>query len=413
MPQSETLRANTGPEDGSLFSTGLANSLLDHMPHSAMTDMVEERKEDPITDTNFRAGGQVKYEVEKDATSMQHLDLVVELPALAIPGDGTYIRYGDWIGLLLIRDVQIRYQSQVIQEYPPEYLFACIKRMCNEDKQIYEQLAFGERSAADRNTFTAAPSQKIRIPIPQPWEWNPDYAPIVSGLASKLQIVINFNNVGLILESDGTKPSSVNFTGYWDKRVYHVNGKTRSELVGRTLTPEGISYLFDDISKEDVTIPANTLTPSRPAVVDLSAIDGPQRFLVVLIRTSAQLDASAANPAPYIIDTSLLENTVFEITSNGMHIVDRQEYHPNEPLKMSRYFKCDSASDQFVCLFDQRPMCDNLAAGSMNFSNYTLPRLSLTFPQYSSNNPELVVTVLAHRRNWLVHQRGNFQKVWR
>lgn len=413
MPQSETLRANTGPEDGSLFSTGLENSLLDHMPHSATTDLVEERKEDPITDPNFRSGGQIKYDVEKDATSMQHLDLVITLPAIAIPGDGTFIRYVDWIGIALIRNVQIRYQSQVIQEYPPEYLFACIKRMKNEDKQIYEQMMFGERSAADRNTFTLVPSQKIRVSLPQPWEWNPDYAPIVSGLANKLQFVVNFNDAGFILESDGTKPNTVNFTGYWDKRVYHVNGQTRSELTGRTLTPTGISYLYDDVSREEFTIAANTLTAARPATLDLSAIDGPQRYLVVLIRTSAQIDATAASPTPYEIDASLLANSVFSITSNGMNLVDPQEYHPNEPLKLHRYFECNSESEQFICLFDQRPTCDNLAAGSLNFSNFTLPRLSITFSQYASNNPELVVTVLAHRRNWLIHQRGNYQKVWR
>ena len=323
MPAPETLRAQTGPEDGALFEVGLKNSFFLPQPHNAYTDDVEEKL--PITLGTLSLGREFKFDVEKDATLLRDLDFVFTPPALAVPGDGTYIRYCDWLPLALVESVEWKYGGNSIQRYDTQdIVYSNIRYFSDECKSIWRYLMMGDTSAAERNTYAAAPDRPLRCMIPSPWKWIDCHSPLIAGLANKLTVHIRLRTPREVIQTDGTKPTSLDISNsYIDKRVMHFNGLTRGEYVGLTNTPEGVSYLYDDIQLSKFVIPAGALG-SRPYAIELRDLDGPVSRIDFIIRTTAQIDPTTADVDIYDIDTDIHRGLSHAIVSNTMNIDDEE-----------------------------------------------------------------------------------------
>lgn len=418
MPAPELLRAQTGPEDGKLFEVGLNNSLFVPVPHQAFTDDVEQKLIYPQQATTF--GFELKFDVEKDSTLLRDLDLVFTPPPLTIPGDGTYIRYSDWLPLAMIESVEWKYAGNNIHKYNSmDIVYSNIKYMSSEHKSIWQYLMLGETSAAERNTYSASPDRPLRCMIPAPWKFNRSSCPIVSSLANKLTCFIKLRQPSYFIQTDGTKPASLQLTNYsFDKRVIHFNGDTRSELAALCNTPEGVAWLFDDVQILKYVIPAGTLG-ARDYAIEIRDVEGPVSKIDFILRTTNQTNPTLANTDPYAIDASLLNGLNFKLMSNNMDIKELQNVNVDEPFTQYRYYGCNQETNQFSAQFTELPICENVAGGSINFGNLTNPKVILTSTQFTNTSPstnpneELELTLLAHRYNWNIEQRGNYQRVWR
>ena len=62
----------------------------------------------------------VIFEIDKDATLIEDLNLRYIRPALAIPVDGTYARYVDFVALAAIEYIEYKYSSNNIVRYHPD-----------------------------------------------------------------------------------------------------------------------------------------------------------------------------------------------------------------------------------------------------------------------------------------------------
>ena len=94
MPRAEKIRAQTTPEDGVLLETGFQNSIFHPRSHVAFSDSVREKVNQNVPDQ--LSGRKIIFDIEKQATLLEDVNLNLTLPALAIPGDGTYIRYQNY-----------------------------------------------------------------------------------------------------------------------------------------------------------------------------------------------------------------------------------------------------------------------------------------------------------------------------
>lgn len=411
MPHAEIIRAQTTPEDGALFEVGLRHSKWVPQQHICFTDDVRQKLVTEISSKN--TGQQIIHAFEKESTLLEDIDLVLTPPALTVPVDGTFIRYVDWLGIALVDLFEWRYGSNTIATYRPEVIYSDIQYMKNERKFNQTHLLLGDMSAAQRNTYAVAP-EPVRVKIPSPWRGLRCHSPLISALANKLILQVNLADARRIVQSDGTRPLSLTFNNiHLDHQNVHTTGALRGEYTGLTLNPRGLSYMVDDVETFDYAIPANTLNAANDFTIELRDLDGPIHLISVLLRTVSQLDPTNAAVDPYAIDTTYLEGLSYNIKSNGMDIQDPEIMDNDGVYKIDKFWESEFSTRQLTMNWAEYPCEKNTASGSVSFGNFTNPRLILRNAKLAGVHPELVVTVIARRFNWNVHQRGNFQKVWR
>ena len=414
MPNQEVIRAQTTPEDGALFATGLKNSKSLPRNHVAFTEDLRQKGVIEIS-SNVRTGSQLSIPFEKTCTLLEDVEIEVELPPLVPAGGATYIRYVDFVMLALLKSIKWSYVANNIAQYNQVHTFCDIKKLCDEKRYNEYQLVGGNMSAAARNTFAVAP-YKLRMRIPTPWNDKRYQAPVISALSSKLTLTIDLANASEIVQTDGTKPASLtmNSVNVVFQQI-HFTGAARQELTALTNTPNGLSYLIDDINTVDFDVPANFFRSSgNEFAAVLNELDGPIHEMNIIIRTQDQLDPTNANVAPYEIDPVYLDGLEYRITSNNMDIQDPESQNLDQLRKIQKFYQClRRDTDQVILLWSEFPEMDNTASGSVSFGNFTQPRLFLKNPKLAGNHPALRVTVNYRRFNWNVLQRGTLQKVWR
>ena len=412
MPNQEVIRAQTTPEDGALFAKGLKNSKWVPQNHVAFTE--DLRQKGVIELGSLRTGTQVVIPFEKTCTLLEDVEIEIDLPALTPAGGATYIRYVDFVILALLQSMKWSYVANNVATYNNVHTFCDIKKLCDEKRFNEYQLVGGNLSPAARNTFATAP-YRLRMLIPTPWQGKRYQAPPISALASKLTLTIDFASASQIVQTDGTKPASLNFDANIIFQQIHFTGATRQELTGLTATPNGLNYLVDDIYTVDFDVPANFFKATgNEFVAVLNDIDGPIHEINTLIRTQDQLDATSANVAPYEIDPVYLDGLEYRITSNNMDIADPESQNLDQIRKVQKFYKClRRDTDQIILIWNEFPEMDNCASGSVSFGNFTNPKFFFKNPKLAGVHPPLTITVCYRRHNFDVIQRGTFQKVWR
>ena len=413
MPNQEVIRAQTTAEDGALFATGLVNSKWIPENHVAFT---EDLRQKGITEvaSSVRTGQSITLQFEKTSTLLEDVEIEVLLPPLVGSVGSTYIRYVDFVVLALLKTIKWSYVANTLSQYTMEHHFCDIKKLCDEKRFNEYQLVGGNLSAAARNTFATAP-YALRVRIPAPWNDKPSQAPAISALASKLTLTLELAQASEIVQTDGIKPASLTLDEFVCVfQQVHFTGAVRQELTALTNTPNGLSYLVDDITTINFDVPANFFkSTGNEFTCPLLDIDGPIHQMNILVRTQAQLDPTNPDTAPYEIDPVYLDGLEYQIKGNNMDIQDPESQNLAQLRKIQKFFRCRRDTDQVVITWAEYPERLNCASGSISFGNFTNPRLLLKNPLLNGIHPALVISVTYRRHNFDVQQRGTRQRVWR
>lgn len=412
MPHPEAIRAQTGPEDGALFSVGLKNSKWLPRPHVAFTEDLRQIANFEVPD--IRLGTEVIIPIEKTCTLIEDVYLEITPPALVGAGAFTYIRYAEYLALALLTKVKWSYGSNTLQEYNLLHQFQERNLKNDEQRANFDYLTAGNLSAAARNTYAAAPTP-IRVKIPTPWIDQRCHSPCISALANKLTLTLTMAFPAAVVQTDGTKPAALTLSACkLSYQQIHFTGATRQEMTALTNRPNGLPYLYDDVGLMEYQIPANTFRATgNEFVQELRDIDGSVSRMYITIRTQAQLDPTTADPDPYAIDSTYLNGLEYRITSNSMDLQDPETQIMDGIVKFDKFYGCRLDTQQVLVLWAEFPQTKNCASGSLTFGNFTNPKLFLKNPLLAGVHPALTVSIQFYRHNWLVHQRGVIQKVWR
>jgi hypothetical protein len=255
MPQQSKIRAQVGPEDGPLITFGYRNSLFAKQGIMNTTDYALEEKRDDTDQPIVNTGTTQTFYLEKEGTEVGLLTLCAKVPAIEplVTGGKTYVRGSDFLGLALLHPteaVTYSYAVNHIDRTFPDRIYQDYKFSRDEVRAIYESLLVGNKTQAERNTL-ATGVQKIRIPLPTPWDGQGNQIPICA-LANKLKITIRFADCANWIETDGTKPATVGLTDVFLRyELIHLPGPDRAEVVSLTNTPNGLVTLFDEAKKLD------------------------------------------------------------------------------------------------------------------------------------------------------------------
>lgn len=406
MPRSEKIRIQTSPEDGILFSSGAQNSLFRRAQAGVFTDFVREKQ--VSTKNSISAGREVIFDIEKNGTFVEDLVLKWKIGALEIPGDGTYIRLQNF-SYSQIEEIEYKYSSNHIVTYRPDSTWAEYKFKDMEKQLCHESIHSGEMTPAERNTRATA-EQTFRYKLPSPWGQCKTHLPLISALANKLRVTIKFRTPGFIIQTDGTKPSSLTIIEPSIEYQYlHLTAKEREEFTGQTLATKGTSFLFDEFqyfTKEALAGQIN----SGGFTIELNDFTGPISKLCILVRRSSDLLQATANTNYYDMDTTLFDGWDYEMESNGLKLFERTSVEQEIANYVEKFYSSPPSIEQIILFWDELPEFKNVASGHLTFSNLSNPKLRL-FSDVA-NTEDITLTMIACRHNWYNHQAGNIMKIW-
>jgi len=416
MPQSSKIRAQVGPEDGPLITTGYQNSLFAKQGIMNTTDFAIEEKKDQTDLATVNTGTTQTFYLEKEGTEAGDLTLVGRLPAVEplVGGGKTYVRCSDYVGLAILHPTEaITYGYSVnnLDRTFPDKIYKEIKLSQDEVRAIYDSLLIGNKTQAERNTLATA-EQEFRVPLPHPWEGQGNQLPICA-LANKVKITVRLNDAANIIETDGTKPATVPISDlHMRYELIHLPGPDRAEVMGLCNTAQGLVTLFDENKKLDFDVPANALQTAPHEAgypIDLSDLDGPVKNLYVLVRNLADIDNAVANPKPYEFDTNLLDAITFQVRSNDKILFEPSKASGLQIEHLKKLYGCKPDINALYAWWDAEPKCKDFASGHLQMSSYTNPRLYL---KSSIAHSALRISVIASGHNWTIQKGGSIQRMW-
>jgi hypothetical protein len=415
MPEATKIQAQTTGEDSALIETGIHNCLFKKRPHSAVTDYaIQEKKY--IFRPSITTGAEIVAELHKEGTLVRNVTLVLRAPALTglVTGAPTYARFGDFGGLLALnRDVPItfEYGSTTVHRIYPDQIYSDYFYCNNEDRATKENLFVGEKTPAERNTLALAP-QEFRIPIPVPWEgWGNELR--IASLASNLRIRFPLASAKSMIQTDGVKPDTFNYSeAYLRYELIHLPGVDREEIVADTFSQQGEFTLFTDVIRKDFVIPADAMFNAQDIHgygIDLKDATGAVRSISAFLRESTAFDQNAANPTQYEINPTYLKNLTFSIRANDRVLYEDTRPNFEQVEQVSKLYGCAPDIGQAHAHWDELPSETHLSSGHISLANFS----SSTFYLRSAvSHPELRITLLIKRWNWTNQKNGNYQRIW-
>lgn len=407
MPVSELIRTQTTPEDGALLLTGYQNSMFAVREPKRASDRIREKLYLDHADTV--AGRSLKFEIEKTATYLDDLRLECTLPALAVPGDGTFIRYPDFPLWQAIESIEYKFGSNHIATFTPESNFLEYLQATDERKECIEVHSQGGLTPAQRNTRAIA-DQKVQMWLPSPWRFQKCHDPVISALANKLAITIKLRGSAYMYQTDGTKPANLTYSGIkLFTHVVHVVGSERAEVTSLTLAPNGLSYLFKEELNSVKSVDVGKLSPANWHVIDLIDFTGPIASLHAIIRKESDIDPLGPEPKLYEIDGALLQDVIYNIRSSNKDVQEETDANIELAYDTEKYYSSGPAIGHLRAHWDEYPEMLNCASGHISFGNLNNPQFRIKGP---ANAERLEVTFTAFSHNWLNHQGGNLQAVW-
>ena len=416
MPQSSKIRAQVGPEDGPLIATGYHNSLFAKQGIATTSDFSLEEKHDFTDIATVNSGTTQVFYLEKEGTEVGVPTLCVTVPALEplVGGGKTYVRGSDFLGLALLHPTEAITYSYAVNNLDrtfPDKIYKDMRLSQNEVRKALEALLVGNKTEAERNTL-ATGEQKVRIPLPHPWEGQGNQLPICA-LANKVKITIRFNEAANFIETDGTKPATVPFSNVFLRyELVHLPGPDRSEVMSLTNTKLGLMTLFEEGKKLDYDVPVNGLfaAPTEYGYpLDLSDLDGPVKNMLVLIRYLSDVDAGTANPKPYFFDTTILDAVTGQVRSNDKVLFEPTTAGGVQIEHLRKYYGCEPDINGILFFWDYEPKCKDFASGHLQMSSYTNPRAYL---RSTIAHAALRITIVAVGHNWTIQKGGSIQRMW-
>jgi len=391
----------TGPQDAGLYS---GDEIRLPRPQTAIADYQKDCLD--LTATSATTS-RIQFKTDKncDHFERQWLRLVLAPPTAT---GGTYKRYIDGVGLHMIKQVDLRNGTQLIQSIYPGYdtYLRYVKEMKFENTfKLYPQVGLG-LSKAERNARATA-NQELYIPLDFFWRDDITKDPIVPGIANGLVIDIQLRTAAEIIETDGTNGAfTFADTPTLRQELVFNDEATRAMKVNMVVGGNEVVTFYDElISVPAFTVPSGTTTTSE---IRIDGLNGPMKHLWVLVRPATSLANNYAND---YCDFSVAYNPVtVRIRANQSDVV--------RPLNIPQFLAPATDSRYYTGLpfpgillnFSEAPEHVNMASGTLNLSQLTNPTIRLQWA--SATTQDYVVELVGYSYNWIQHSGGQFRRIF-
>lgn len=409
MSNRPLLRTNVGVPDGSLFSQGLLNSFFKPEAWQTFSDKIRETQR-VLQTQNLVLGQDIGVEYEKVGTLLEDIRLDITLAPIVGQGVGTYARACDYLGLALVPQIEVIYQSNVVQRYNSQALY--IKNLRDHDiirSDIFDQELAGGLTEAERNTRATA-NQKVRVYLKPYWYGNKGHCPIITALANKIRMNIKLANVQDFVQTDFTLGATTSIvSAEWNHEIINTTGYERDEWSRQVFTPKGLSYLMEDThSLLYSQIPAG----STEATIDLKGFVLPFTSGYGLLQKTTDINTPFQKKLfqPLITDFNLITEARLQdgttanfpdVSKSSMDFADRwQKKH------------CQARWRKPIIFFGMSEIVDikNINLGSFDAAMCNTLQIYLKFSVPLPVDYSLTFILFEH--NFVNHQGGELQKIF-
>ncbi len=405
MAAREFFRVNTGPQDGSLFSMGYANSMFRHEPHHTFSDRVREPIEIVVENPGFNV--EKTIEVEKLGSMAEDHEVEFDLSAIT-PGLGaTFFRFVNWLGYRLISEYSLRYAGNQIVTHFPEKLYIEHKlKHSSETQAVMDSLVAGNLTIAQRNAL-ALGTQRIRVPLPTPWRYLRGHSLLIAALSNKMRHSIKIPTLASLIQTDAAGATATMNRMAMHVEIIHATGPERAETTAITLRPTGMNYLFaDNRYHRQELIPAGTTV----ANIKLTNFDSPSWLVAAFLQQQTLVD----DPNNQFLDidpTYLNLIDTYQIRGGSSDLLKPTRASTGLQYLHKKFFPGIPFNHGLLLApLSEYPNIDNCASGSYNFANISNPQFIITFFAPLANPMYIWITSFDH--NWTNHQGGDYQKIW-
>lgn len=402
------VRYNTGAMDSNLFLMGMQNSWFQYRAWEVISDKVRDIKKKTITD-NLSFGGEVSIEFDKIATLLEDVKVDTTISALTPSGTGTYARFCDFLGIALYPNIYVSYASNSVQKYNSISLFCKhLRDSTRKDGNIYDEQLAGKLTPAQRNTRATAP-QTVRTYLKPYWYKLAGHCPILTALANKLKITMNFANLQDVVQTDYTGGASASIQKVeFIYDVLNVTGTERDQFAETTFTPEGMSYLFEETH----------------SVVNYKIPAGSTDFKVPLTQFVLPWSTGYGFFQKYADVNTLNAKKPFEFSISDLALITEARLQDGDVGNFEVLYGTKDSADRYakknVCSFFKVPHLfftvseaadiKNANFGSFNASNINDFSVYLKFANALAEDYSFSLVLFEH--NWINHQRGEIQKIF-
>ena len=245
MSNRVALRYNTGAADGSLFTQGYQNSFFKYIPWQVCSDKIRQTQRTSLFASELAFGKKIGIEVEKTGTLLEDLILDLTLAPIVGNGVGTYARVTDVGGLALLPRVEVLYQSNTIQSYDNNALFAQHLRDHDITHRNVFDAGIGYRLSAARRNTRAVNNQKFSVYLKPYWYGMASHCVILTALANKLKVVATTALPADFIETDYTNGASTSLvSAEFRQSIINTTGTERGDFAMQTFQKPGQTYLI-------------------------------------------------------------------------------------------------------------------------------------------------------------------------
>lgn len=355
------------------------------------------------TQANF--GGQDRFRIRKRGGRVHKTWLKVDLSA-GVVAAGHRAVYVDDLGQLLLQNVRIEYASKNLQEYRGEMVKAYLRLLLHDiSRESYFARNFaglppgaGGSEAVREANVSAATSVFVDLS----WLWfhrSEDYAATPEGLASELDVVINYETLEHLVyartDPGGLVPAVDPFTtrpaitqSQLFTQLIHVPGPEKAIHLGSFEQRQGHLFKILDV-EEQRNMPMALAAGTYSFKLDNFRLDS--QFIMFWVRSTTidtpwAIDRMQSDPTVSILPgapavNALLPITSFRLIANGKPIVETVTDIENRAVWREIYFPGSQIAEPIYFIPFSWLLRDHKnVTGFQNLANLGNLELELTMP---------------------------------
>jgi hypothetical protein len=347
-------------------------------------------------------GNTVDWDITKQGAFFQKIYLLNNRPAQPIVS-GTFVRVTDFVSIAEIREVNVRYTSNLIFRYTKWYMFLRYRKWLNDERRSLVNVALaGELTDAQRSALTQA-GFSTEVDLLYPLSFDSTQSTPIFALSQKLTVSVTFEQGPAILQTDGSITDYMNYSCSPKLRVdfYHVTEKEQRAIIGLTMMKFGIPYIVSNKEylqlAHDVTKVPGDMTPFSIKLVGRGAVKGFYFMLIPEMLVNQAINNNwfmiSNNPVPVPANMSPYDGLDrYEVTALGMKLVnaDAGMISFNKTHYTMMYHSASYGDNIFMWSFSVDPEAENAALGYLGMANTNDTQLHLYFKTTTGTGPDPV-----------------------
>ena len=373
------------------------------------------------------------WEIAKNATLLDDIVLVVELPSHTITPVNANVSYSDWPGLAMFEHFHMHYASNTVFNLRPIDIYLRIRKQLGFERLLsMETRCLGDQSTANLASVlrNGTGDDKLWIPLDPPFGYDPMGSLPLIDLSQRVQFKIKFHPLANFVRN----PSGATIVPNGPYKIklvaslLNVTGAENKMFIALSEEPTGITYMIHQ-NQHDVKDNITSTGPNQPIHHHLFGLSRPLMWVnfglqpTVLSNNTRYNDPFfySPNPTPVPLGTNPYGTLEHWYLNAGTQVIQR-----HAERRFTIYYMYDrfhfgfSGEPQFDQIYAYYPHAVNSSTGFLDYANLANAQLHIHLnlpgsgvdPTNPNNLQSLTLRVTGKDYNFWFIKGGNLTRAF-